>query len=214
MQTITIIGNCITPARAIPILSREGQIDEIIILDPGSGYIDIPIIRISPPPRPKKQKFNNNKVIVAKATAKLEYKISDNIEILQKGNGYIYDQLPNITISKPDTYMDWITPEKLNYDSTNAHFEIERITSNPIYIPKSNNDINNNILSQNVIKLFKKDITSLLPNTIRPKYINNTYTLDDILPQSSLSISSSSLFQNKKNYYRAIDPIFGPISSM
>ncbi|KAL7581793.1 hypothetical protein ACA910_022322 [Epithemia clementina (nom. ined.)] len=224
-QVSVLEGNMQRPCQAVAIINRRGNVDSVIVLDPGYGYglsKEVPPkIMIDPPKKPrgnqnvgKDQTFRR-----ARAYADLEYEIV-GVDIVSGGSGYLSYEPPSVTISPPVQDPDWFIavqelPELRMQPLAEKFLFKAKVTE--MKYPDGNVafSINNSRRRINVdgsmIRRIQRDPLEMLPSSVRPERLikdrefkNSIYTIPllDAIPQDVADVNP---------LYRAQDPIFGGI---
>lgn len=231
--------NDFQPCHAAAILGRDGEVDEIIVLNPGFGYADEGItVQISPPSSKNSKKKKT--FMTATASAELEYEIS-RIDLINGGNGYVSSAFPEISISiePPADDPDWVLPDSklpLTEQFTQARVTQTRDSTNTVIDVKNGDYSNKDEITENkwrtILADLKRDPTKVLPNSLRPQLrpasdslltssvTSTTAIAATITSQQNMlytvplftSIPDNSKFYNKLQFsplFRDVDPIFG-----
>jgi len=213
------------------IIDREGHVESVVVLDPGYGYGKSknkipPKVIIKPPER--RGIVNDGKSIVningsggngnanrpAIAKAELEYQIVE-IEMLERGNGYVGTDPPIVTITPPEEDPDWyvdvaelavLADESSNRRPFGASVvEMRGPKGNLAYAP----DGIRPPLPRFSLKRVREDPIELLPAIIRPEC--NSYGTY-VIP----SVAAVRTYENNLDNprFRAVDPLFGAIGAL
>ena len=222
---------------ATAVLDREGSVESVIVLDPGFGYGKynknvevVPEVRIAPPKKPKVGK-DRLKYLPAFAIADLEYAVSD-VNIVDGGNGYIFNQPPKGFISPPEEDADWyLSPiDKKSWraiDSEQVVIEVTkmkcRATGNIVEIQSDQGGRESNRLASDrkILENMAKDPLALLPSDLQPRFTAQGNIIPEIgIPAVKggnyriLSLPVAVIAKSLPSpRYRAFDPIFGAIGN-
>jgi len=199
------------------ILDRKGQIEYIVVLDPGYGYGRDknkipPKIIVKPPDDRGIQNTSGLRQAVAKAD--LEYEIA-SIAVVESGNGFVDTEPPKVYITPPEQEPDWyvdvadlavLDEPSLNRQVFGASVvEMRGPKGNIAYSPEGIRPG----LPENALKQIREDPIKLLPTIIRP----------DIDSNGKYYIPSVADVRTKENVldnprFRAVDPLFGAIGAL
>lgn len=198
LPMVTLVtGRAVTKAaKATAILNRYGQIESIIVLNPGEGYHRPPVVRIESPAG-----LAHGRGRVAKAYAELEYAIT-RLSVTDPGNGYISTEPPEINIEPPRNGPgEWVV-----FDSMEPRSAVPNLVfpgGSPVE-PSTANELSTEIISR-----IQRDPLELLPSAVRPERIFRDSVFCYAVP--SLENSMFADPQANKALYRAFDPIFGGV---
>ena len=222
---VTIMQNnglVIRQCQATAILSRDGCIESVFILDPGYGYgggrkTIPPKVVIEPPTTKKKPRDKSFRT--AKAFAQLEYQIT-GIKIVDGGTGFVATEAPKIKISPPTEDPDWyldiqdsptmrMVPVPNREPLTAAVTEMRFADGNVAYSTNGMPD-RSNVINDNLIERLVRDPLELLPSTARPELVREPLSGKMIysIPQLAIVPQFVAVMSPR---YRAYDPIFGGV---
>jgi hypothetical protein len=192
--TVTLITGRALPkiAKAAAILTRSGQIESIVVLNPGEGYRRLPLVRIDGPTKKGGR--------VAKAYAELEYAVA-GVSITDPGNGYVSNEAPEVDIEPPRIGLgDWVVFDSMERPrATTVLVFPDGTPAQPMVSTE---------LSSQSIERIQRDPLALLPSTVRPEKV-----LRDGIVYYALGLDAAMFAEPQTNraLYRAFDPIFGGI---
>jgi hypothetical protein len=190
------------PCSACAILNRQGQVESVLVLDPGYGYGK----RNQEPPRVSIAAPSQKGQRVATAIAELEYEIV-GIDLVVGGNGYVATEPPKVTVSPPEEDPDWFV------DVPELAVLISELGEVRTPVAQMRGPTGNLAYSIGGIRprvpisfdRIKRDPIELMPSSVRPE--RNSLGCYIIPP-----IAAIPTYNNSPNpRYRAVDPIFGAI---
>ncbi|VEU35297.1 unnamed protein product [Pseudo-nitzschia multistriata] len=199
------------------IIDREGHVESIVVLDPGHGYgrsknKTPPKVIIKPPESRGIAQSRGNRPALAKA--ELEYEIVE-IEIVEKGNGYVGTEPPLVTITPPEEEPDWyvdvaelavLADSSSNRQSFGASVvEMRGPKGNLAYSPGGIRAVPPKF----PLRRVREDPIELLPSVIRPEY--NSYGTY-VIPSVAAVRTYEKILDNPR--FRAVDPLFGAIGAL
>ena len=216
---VTITQRLLTkPCIASAMLDREGRVESIFTLDPGSGFGHIskgepPKVRISSPTKgPRSKDLVGRTARRAQAVAELEYEISD-IQLLDGGSGYVANEPPKIFISSPRNDPDWYLDSKeIHEKGAKAPMIIARVVEmkypdGSIAYPMSTETMSASAGEISFSRLQNEPL-ELIPSTVRPEITSDgSYTVPAVSKVPAYASTRSPR-------YRAVDPLFGSIGSV
>ena len=199
------------------ILDRKGQIEYIVVLDPGYGYgrdkNKIPPKIIIKPPDDRGMS-NTSGLRQAVAKADLEYEIA-SIAIVESGNGFVDTEPPKVYITPPEQEPDWyvdvadlavLDEPSLNRQIFGASVvEMQGPKGNIAYSPEGIRPG----LPENALKQIREDPVELLPTIIRPEIGSNGKYY---IPSVADVRTKENVLDNPR--FRAVDPLFGAIGAL
>ena len=202
-------------AVAQAILGRQGQIEQILVLDPGYGYgrnkKETPPKVIIKAPEEVGIKDQNNSVKRRRAIAKaeLEYEIA-SIQVTEEGNGFVATEPPKVYITPPDQEPDWFV-DFTEFATTRQSFgasvvEMRGPKGNLAYSP---NGYRPTLDVRYPLRRFREDPILLLPTVVRPE-VDNLARYN--IPRVTAIATNENVLDNPR--FRAIDPLFGAIGAL
>ena len=213
--------------QAAAILDRHGQVESVIVLDPGYGYGDRqgnpPKVTIDPP-KVKKKGLKDGKLIRrARAVADLEYEIS-SIAIVQPGNGYVKTEPPKVTISPPVEDPDWflaiqeqpalrMEPVIPSEPTLEAVVSEMRFSDGNVAFSLMGNPYVSAAIDDGIRGALERDPLELLPSSIRPVLRKDRFTKQDfyIIPSVARVPQTVAVLSPR---FRAQDPLFGGVGKV
>ena len=211
--------------QAAAIISREGRVESVIVLDPGYGYglhREVPPkVVIEPPKKPRGKQTSTKERLGrrAKAVADLEYEIV-GVDIVSGGCGYVATEPPKVTITPPKEDPDWfiavqelpelrMLPLTENYVFTALVTEIKFADGNVAF---STDSIRRRTgVDVKMIERIGRDPLEMLPSFVRPERLaKNPLTDKYIYSIPSLGAIPQNVTSPNPRY-RAQDPVFGGI---
>lgn len=191
-------------AEACAVLDRNGQVEEIVVLNFGRNYVE-PVVKIISPAKNK----TKTKIVVAKANAKLSYAVG-SIKIIDGGDGYSLSDIPALKIDPPSNTLNLSTANRAFYD-INTSIDGKAASAQISKIQSSSEYVNEKQVTPTMLADIAKSRTKLLPNTVRPSLTSDgTYRVKGIpVPPVYGGFFKEQLPEG----FRALDPIFGGVGA-
>eukprot|EP00536_Pseudo-nitzschia_multiseries_P004605 jgi/Psemu1/188390/e_gw1.77.118.1 len=199
------------------IIDREGRVESVLVLDPGYGYGRSkskfpPKVIIKPPEYRGISNGTGSKQALARA--ELEYEIVE-IEVVERGNGYVATEPPRVRISPPEEDPDWyvdVAELAVLADSSSNRRPFGASVSE-MRGPKGNLAYSPDGIRPTPprfpLKRVRDDPIELLPSSIRPD-LNSYGTY--VIPSVAAVRTYEKNLANPR--YRAVDPLFGAIGAL
>jgi len=191
-------------AEACAILDRNGQVEEIIVLNQGKNYVE-PIVRIISPAKSK----SKLKIVHAKAKANLSYAVG-SIRIIDGGDGYSLSDVPALKIEPPLNTLDLLAANRTFYE-VNAAADGKAASAQISKMQSSSEYVNEKQVTPIMLADIAKSCTKLLPNAVRPSPTSDgTYKVRGM---PAPPVYGGFFGEQLPEGFKALDPIFGGVGA-
>ena len=219
-------------AKACTILNRNGEVESIVLLDPGYGYGGFgkysrngsvpPSVSVEAPlPRDSRKEKKRKSTRRAKAVAVLEYEVV-GVKVTNGGNGYSGSNLPTVSIAPPENDPDWYLPQRTSNKYT-VQTDIDDFFS-PLQASvtsfqlRGGNTVTDNqqwrVLDYGTLERVRREPLELLPSSIRPRLVAaNSSNGDSVQIYRIQSLPVTLPINVPSATFRAFDPVFGGVGS-
>lgn len=206
--TVTVTGFSERQCAACAILDREGQVESIVVLDPGYGYRatgqSSPKVKISGPKRKGEEPAEKSRS--ARVALDLEYEVV-GVAVKESGNGYVLTEPPKVAVALPEDTPDWYIE---NSESAAVQSELGVFQAKVTTMKDTKGGLSYTAESPRPTTRISFDKIqsipiSLLPESARPELNSyGQYVIPEIAAVQTFSTSPNPRF-------RAVDPLFGAI---